>query len=933
MNFKAKWIWQRGADCRAYNQTIIARKQFRLGELSRAVMSITTDGRYRLFINGQWVNDGPGRSWPEHFQYDRIDVTSYLVKGENEIRIVARYFGVGDFHSVPLQAGLLGQLDIQAGKTKRTIATDGSWEVAPATGWIQNTPKVSVQMEPQELYDARLETRGRFTKAAVLFDAKKGPWKDLNPCKVALMTKKPLPFRRFAEASAVSHDGFGICVPATRLLHPGLIEAQRHVSMACGLATVIHLKKAATLCITTDGLNVRAGKYGCKNDRLKLPAGKHLLLATVDSIFDHGKEIAIRFFDSPKMTLENPLCAGHENPWCFIRFPEADYAGDDIAWTIEGDPQRMELVKSYKKRVAEIHRDVTNVESFTKHLGRVASCMPSRKMLLEDFTWQFMNRRVVGDAADCVDGPANLIHDNGDVTVIKPGKQGDVELQYDLGEQSVGYYTIDLVADAGVIIDIHGVEHIDPDGTIKHTVGSRIDNLNGMRYITKQGVNRFVSLKRRSGRYLFITLRNQAKPVRIRNIQLIESTYPVDQQGFFECSDGRLQQVWDISTRTLKLCMEDAYTDCPLYEQTLWVGDARNESLYASTAFGAVDISRRCIQLAAQSLERYDLVGCQVPSCWDCLLPAWSFLWGISVWDHYFYTGDKTWLKKIFPAVLKNLKGTKKHCNEQGLFSGNFWNLFDWAPIDDEHDTVLHNSIFVVGAIDAALQCAEILGDKKNPVWLRPLRSRVIKAVRGLWDNKKKSFPDSIHADGSLSPSTSQHTSFLGVLYDVVEKKNLKHAVGNIIDPPADMVRVGSPFAVQYMYEALEKIGRCDDIIRSIYEMYLPMLQAGATTTWEAFGSSRSHCHAWSAAPLYYLNRIVLGIRQTAPGCTEFEISPHIADGITWARGASASVKGTLSVDWRLEGKTLRVKITAPKSVRARFVRNETHKGLRVIMD
>ena len=33
------------------------------------------------------------------------------------------------------------------------------------------------------------------------------------------------------------------------------------------------------------------------------------------------------------------------------------------------------------------------------------------------------------------------------------------------------------------------------------------DNHNGLRYITRAGLNRFTSLKRRAGRYLFLTLR------------------------------------------------------------------------------------------------------------------------------------------------------------------------------------------------------------------------------------------------------------------------------------------------------------------------------------------------------------------------------------------------------------------------------------------
>ena len=170
-SFEAKWIWLKGADVHAYNQTVVARKEFRLTKPQQATLRITADSFYRLFINGHWVNDGPGRSWPEHFQYDVIDATPYLVDGANEIRVIARYYGVGDFHRVPKQAGLLAQLDVTSadGKTT-TLLTDASWEVAALPALIANTPKVSIQMEPCELYDARLADQLSFKRAAVLFD-------------------------------------------------------------------------------------------------------------------------------------------------------------------------------------------------------------------------------------------------------------------------------------------------------------------------------------------------------------------------------------------------------------------------------------------------------------------------------------------------------------------------------------------------------------------------------------------------------------------------------------------------------------------------------------------------------------------------------------------------------------------------------------------
>ena len=96
---------------------------------------------------------------------------------------------------------------------------------------------------------------------------------------------------------------------------------------------------------------------------------------------------------------------------------------------------------------------------------------------------------------------------------------------------------------------------------------------------------------------------------------MLEATYPdTGDGGSFECSDERLNRIYAISRRTLLLCMEDVFTDCPLYEQTLWIGDARNEALFSYGSFWCPDLVQRCCRLGAQSLETLPLVGSQVPS-------------------------------------------------------------------------------------------------------------------------------------------------------------------------------------------------------------------------------------------------------------------------------------------------------------------------------
>ncbi|HDL17460.1 MAG TPA: hypothetical protein ENH29_00225 [Bacteroidetes bacterium] len=933
-NLQAKWIWKKHSSYRIYNQTIIVRKTFHTGQFSSAKIKITADSFYRLFINGQWVNDGPARSWPEHYRYDEVDCTSYLQEGTNQIRIVARYWGVGTFHNVCQQAGLLTQLEIRSRSgAVQTVATDETWEAAQAPAWLRNTPKVSIQMEPQEFYDARLEDRLRYKKAAVLFTAGNGPWQDLQPRDVALLTKKPFPLHAFSGANLIKRNpDLHFCIPTTRLTHPGLIEANHNISNTCGIATILQTDNTVELQFEMDGMEISVDGQRLAENRHKLNPGRHFVLAFVTEVTGHRREKAVGIIDPPgSLKLLNPLEATYENPWCWINFPEYSFASDDLGGKKPADKKK---VNSYLTEIKAYFRKVKDAAGFRAFLGERVKNMPSGKMFVPDNHWLFTNRKVLRPADSLLRNPGALLQNAHGATGIIPSTDGDIELIYDLGEQNIGYYDFELTAEEGVIIDIFGIEYIAPGGRIQHTRHNR----NGMRYITKAGLNRFTSLKRRSGRYLFITLRNQESPVQFHKFQLIESTYPVNPIGAFTCSDERLDKIWDISARTLKLCMEDTFTDCPLYEQTLWVGDARNEAVFAFSAFGAADIAKRCIRLAAQSLERFPITGCQVPSGWEILLPAWSFLWGISVWDYYFYSGDKNFLREIWPDVLRNLAGARKYLNRDDLFSLSAWNMFDWSGIDDRHKTVLHNSMLLTGAVQAAIRCADVLEDQKSREWLDDFRNRLKEGINKYWDEEKQAYPDSIHEDGSVSDSTSQHTNFLSILYDIVEKKHFNAALKNILSPPEKMVPVGSPFAMFYLYEALEKTGREDDIIRSIYESYLPMLNAGATTVWETFPSSsyrpgefptRSHAHAWSSSPLFYLNRVILGIKQTKPGGSGFDISPRL-HGLNSASGTVATIEGPLSVSWRAAGKKLTIRIDAPKNVKVKFVKNETHKNLAV---
>ncbi|MDP4184438.1 MAG: alpha-L-rhamnosidase C-terminal domain-containing protein, partial [Bacteroidota bacterium] len=124
---------------------------------SRAIAQIACDSKYWLWVNGKQVvfegglKRGPN---PNDTYYDEVDLSSYLVKGQNTISILVWYFGKDGFsHKSSGKAGLLFECITPAFR----IISDKSWIAAihPAFENTQGTqPNVRLP-ESNIRFDAR----------------------------------------------------------------------------------------------------------------------------------------------------------------------------------------------------------------------------------------------------------------------------------------------------------------------------------------------------------------------------------------------------------------------------------------------------------------------------------------------------------------------------------------------------------------------------------------------------------------------------------------------------------------------------------------------------------------------------------------------------------------------------------------------------------
>jgi len=103
---RADWVWRpRGIHAVPFgtnglsiedeqNRYVYFRYAFVLEQpvLSARVYA-STDGRYRLYVNGHFVGRGPARTHSGHQQVDPYDLTPYLHEGENVIAALAHSYG------------------------------------------------------------------------------------------------------------------------------------------------------------------------------------------------------------------------------------------------------------------------------------------------------------------------------------------------------------------------------------------------------------------------------------------------------------------------------------------------------------------------------------------------------------------------------------------------------------------------------------------------------------------------------------------------------------------------------------------------------------------------------------------------------------------------------------------------------------------------
>lgn len=109
------------------NRHILFRKKFDIKEkFEKAILYITADDYYKLYVNGRFVTQGPAPAYPFSYGYNVVDISSFLKEGQNIIAVHTYYQGLINrvWVSGDNRHGLLCDLEIDG---KVLISSDESF--------------------------------------------------------------------------------------------------------------------------------------------------------------------------------------------------------------------------------------------------------------------------------------------------------------------------------------------------------------------------------------------------------------------------------------------------------------------------------------------------------------------------------------------------------------------------------------------------------------------------------------------------------------------------------------------------------------------------------------------------------------------------------------------------------------------------------------
>ena len=324
--------------------------------------------------------------------------------------------------------------------------------------------------------------------------------------------------------------------------------------------------------------------------------------------------------------------------------------------------------------------------------------------------------------------------------------------------------------------------------------------------------------------------------------------------------DGKIDR---IALRTLRSCMQDFFEDGPKRDRRLWMGDLRLQALTDSVTYRNFDLVKRCLYLFAGTVnDEGRIAACLFTEpeieADDTYMFDYSLFFIPALLNYGQCSGDMETVRDLTPAALHQLTLAETAFDPDTQLVRDLpdqrFCFVDWN-LDLNKQTAAH-AIWIYCA--QAAQQLEFSPDLEQKIAIRRKA-----AEKNLYDPERHLF---ISGNQKQISWASQVWAVLAGIITGDEAARCLEASAKT----DEIVGMVTPYMMHHYVEALCKIGKKADALRTIRDYWGAMAEAGADTFWELFNPQNpdespygspivnSYCHAWSCTPSWFYRSGIL---------------------------------------------------------------------------
>ena len=496
----------------------------------------------------------------------------------------------------------------------------------------------------------------------------------------------------------------------------------------------------------------------------------------------------------------------------------------------------------------------------------------------------------------------------------------------DLDDYVCAYPRIELSGGKGSELTIGWAEalHIDYSS---HTKGQR-DEVEGRTFValcrdiikSDGGIQRtFEPLWWRAGRYIELLIETDGEPLTIDTFHLLETRYPVEMQSSFSSSDTLLDKVIPVVLRGLQMCAHETFMDCPYYEQLMYVGNSRLESLTTYVISADDRLPRKSVKMFGLSRLPGGLTQARYPSRDIQVIPPFSLWWIGMVYDYALWRGDRSFVAELLPCMRGILDGFLAHVQSNNLLkASDGWNFSDWVAdwplgvppegFDGFSGLLNWHLVYTLGL---ASRLEEWVGDRLLAQRWHNWREMVAAAIHAAFWNEQRG----MFADDLAHKNYSEHTECLALLSGLLAGEQHSRTAKNLLQDTS-LTRTTIYFN-HYLFETFRLLEQPTAFFNRM-ALWFDLPAQGFKTTPEQPEPTRSDCHGWGAHPLYHYFASLLGIRPASFGFDSVEIAP-MPGYLVSLSGRMVHPRGWIAADLHFENSHVRGDVSLPSGITGTF--------------